>query len=626
MGEAPAPPSPTAPAKPGTRPATPTLGVPGAVAGDPNTAARFDGTNDAASAALNLSGTTTLTVEFWMKWNGYANDDRLAMEFTPNFNDNAGGFLVDPNGRARQLRRRHRQRRLAQQRLLRPAERRPWHHYAFVLDTTAPAAEQITPYVDGQPVAYTKATSGTGARPSPTRRSTSCRAPAQPCSAPATSTRWRSTTARSAPATIAGHYAGNAPTNAPSRPSPRPWPAKAGETVSFNASASSDPDGTIAKYEWDLDGNGSYETNTGTTPTTSHTYSTAGNVEVGLRVTDNGGATATTTKTSRRSRRRRWRRTDDLRQAVLATPGLIDYWRLGEASGTLSPTASGPARRPPPANRPSASPARPQRPDTAASFDGANDAASAAVNLSGTTTITVEFWMKWNAYANDDDLAMEFTPNFNEAPAASWSTPTAATATSASRSAAAARATTPSSPGPAPAPGTTTPSSSTPRRPPPSRSSPTSTAKPVAYSKADSGTGAGNFANSTLYFMSRAGSALFGTGDLDEVALYNRALSPATIAAHYALAAHNNPPEASFTASPNPALTNATVSFNASASNDPDGTIAKYEWDLDGNGTYETNTGTTPTTTSTYAIRRRPHDRPAGDRQRRRHGDDDADR
>ena len=49
-----------------------------------------------------------LTVEFWLKWNAYANDDRLAMEFTPNFNDNAGGFLVDPNAPAerRHVRRR----------------------------------------------------------------------------------------------------------------------------------------------------------------------------------------------------------------------------------------------------------------------------------------------------------------------------------------------------------------------------------------------------------------------------------------------------------------------------------------------------------------------------------------
>ena len=38
-----------------------------------------------------------LTIEFWLKWNDYANNDALAMEFTPNFNSNAGGFLVDPN-------------------------------------------------------------------------------------------------------------------------------------------------------------------------------------------------------------------------------------------------------------------------------------------------------------------------------------------------------------------------------------------------------------------------------------------------------------------------------------------------------------------------------------------------
>ncbi len=68
-------------------------------------------------------------------------------------------------------------------------------------------------------------------------------------------------------------------------------------TVSFNGSASKDPDGTIAKYEWDLDGNGSYETNTGATATTTKTYATIGARTIGLRVTDNIGATATTTQT-----------------------------------------------------------------------------------------------------------------------------------------------------------------------------------------------------------------------------------------------------------------------------------------------------------------------------------------
>jgi PKD repeat protein len=65
--------------------------------------------------------------------------------------------------------------------------------------------------------------------------------------------------------------------------------------VSFNGSTSSDPDGMIAKYEWDLDGNGTYETDTGTTATTTKSYATAGTVNVGLRVTDNRGATTTVT-------------------------------------------------------------------------------------------------------------------------------------------------------------------------------------------------------------------------------------------------------------------------------------------------------------------------------------------
>ena len=99
-----------------------------------------------------------------MKWNAYANDDDLAIELTPNFNNNAGGFLVDPNapqqgqfgvaigsGASRNT-----------AYFARPSTG-TWHHYAFVLDTTAAAAQQITPYVDGQAVAFTKSASGTGA-------------------------------------------------------------------------------------------------------------------------------------------------------------------------------------------------------------------------------------------------------------------------------------------------------------------------------------------------------------------------------------------------------------------------------------------------------------------------------
>ena len=48
-------------------------------------------------AAVDLSGTSQLTLEFWLNWSAYANNDDLAFEFTPNFNNNDGGFLVDPN-------------------------------------------------------------------------------------------------------------------------------------------------------------------------------------------------------------------------------------------------------------------------------------------------------------------------------------------------------------------------------------------------------------------------------------------------------------------------------------------------------------------------------------------------
>ena len=88
----------------------------------------------------------------------------------------------------------------------------------------------------------------------------------------------------------------------------------------------------------------------------------------------------------------------------------------------------------------------------------------------------------------------------------------------------------------------------------------------------------------------------------------------------------NRAPVAAFTATPNPAAAGQVVSFNASGSSDPDGTVAKYEWDLDGNGRYETNTGTTPTASTHLRDLRRTERRPAGDRQQRRHGDRHAKR
>jgi PKD repeat protein len=68
------------------------------------------------------------------------------------------------------------------------------------------------------------------------------------------------------------------------------------------------------------------------------------------------------------------------------------------------------------------------------------------------------------------------------------------------------------------------------------------------------------------------------------------------------LTINDRPPTASFAIDPNPALVNDTVNFDASASTDPDGSIARYEWDLDGNtGNGFEVSGTDPTTTSSYS-------------------------
>ncbi|RKR72934.1 beta strand repeat-containing protein [Frondihabitans australicus] len=84
-------------------------------------------------------------------------------------------------------------------------------------------------------------------------------------------------------------------------------------------------------------------------------------------------------------------------------------------------------------------------------------------------------------------------------------------------------------------------------------------------------------------------------GTIDEAAVYDHALSASAIAAHYALgtgSSTNKAPTASFTST----AANLKESFDASASTDPDGTIASYAWNF---GDGSTGTGVSPT--HTYA-------------------------
>jgi len=63
------------------------------------------------------------------------------------------------------------------------------------------------------------------------------------------------------------------------------------EEITFNASASTDPDGSIVSYEWDF-GDG----NTGSGEIVTHAYASKGSYIVKLKVTDDNGATGTETK------------------------------------------------------------------------------------------------------------------------------------------------------------------------------------------------------------------------------------------------------------------------------------------------------------------------------------------
>jgi hypothetical protein len=71
---------------------------------------------------------------------------------------------------------------------------------------------------------------------------------------------------------------------------------KTNQTITFDASTSSHPNGSITLYEWDWNNDGIYE-ESHTTPTATHSWTQAANYSVMLRVTDNNGVTNTKTIT-----------------------------------------------------------------------------------------------------------------------------------------------------------------------------------------------------------------------------------------------------------------------------------------------------------------------------------------
>ncbi|MEQ1860005.1 MAG: PKD domain-containing protein [Chthoniobacteraceae bacterium] len=122
-----------------------------------------------------------------------------------------------------------------------------------------------------------------------------------------------------------------APTNQPPVARPGgPYVGATGGVISFDGSASSDPDGTIASYAWNF---GDGATGTGATP--AHGYTNAGTFNVTLTVTDNSGATHTASTTA------------TISPNVLLADDFNDNtpdpakWRLGAILGTIYAGSAG---------------------------------------------------------------------------------------------------------------------------------------------------------------------------------------------------------------------------------------------------------------------------------------------
>jgi uncharacterized repeat protein (TIGR01451 family) len=93
---------------------------------------------------------------------------------------------------------------------------------------------------------------------------------------------------------------GEPPNQRPTAVVAGPTTAVEGDTVTLSATGSTDADGTIATVQWDLDGDGTFETTVaGVGAEVSVTRADDTTVTVGLRVTDDDGAVGTTTHTIR---------------------------------------------------------------------------------------------------------------------------------------------------------------------------------------------------------------------------------------------------------------------------------------------------------------------------------------
>lgn len=323
-----------------------------------------------------------------------------------------------------------------------------------------------------------------------------------------------------------------------------PNPVAPGATASLSAAESLDPTpgGSIVRYEWDLDGNGTFELDGGTSATTSRSWPTKQTVTVGLRVTDNEGNAEVVTSPV----------------YVTAAPSaaLTFLPALPVTAQTVTLDASGSTD-----------------PDgTITGHEWDLDSNGSFERSTGVTPTTQTSFATPGIHGvrvrvTDDtgatDVKRVEVAVANRAPTARLSVPAT----------------------PIPGQQVTLDASAS--------SDPDGTIVRHEWDLDGNGTyevdsGPGSV---TARSFTASGSYPVGVRITDD--------SGAT-AATSATVSVDAPPLPALAVWPSPGVAGKPVYFGASGSTDPDGSITRYEWDLDGDGAYELDTGTVDKTTRTY--------------------------
>ena len=583
---------------------TPTLGLPGALTGDANTAAGFNGTNEYVSvpyaAALNPA---SFTVEAWAYVTGgqgtyrslvtsrdivggvargyilYASQDDTWQLWT-----GSGGFHVVGGP---------------------PVQLNTWTHLVGTYDGSIARLYVNGVLADSAPVPYQQNTAKTLRIATGATDLTSPQyyLPGRVDEVAVYGTALSATRVQ-AHYTAASSAGGNQPPIAVA--SGTPTSGTIPLTVNFSSAGSSDPDGTIASRAWDLDGDGAFDDSTAQSP--SFQYTTAGTYIVRLRVTDNQGASDDSDPVTITAQSPGGSLTYS-QQILSDSPAA--YWRLGEASGTTAADSSGANRTGSYLNTPTLGlpGALTGDANTAAGFNGTNEYVSvpyaAALNPA---SFTVEAWAYvtggqgtyrslvtsrdivggvargYILYASQDDTWQLWTGSGGfhvvGGPPVQLNTWTHLVGT---YDGSIARLY---------VNGVLADSATVPYQ--------QNTAKTLRIA-----TGATDLTSPQYYLPGR----------VDEVAVYGTALSATRVQAHYTAASSaggNQPPIAVASGTPTSGTIPLTVNFSSAGSSDPDGTIASRAWDLDGDGAFDDSTAQSPsfqyTTAGTYIVRLRVTD------------------